>query len=83
MTWQDIAIAIVGLSFTFALIPSILGPKKPALATCCMTFAGLVWIAFALATLSMWGAAASNFCCAAGWFVLMMQSREEVNAKDH
>lgn len=77
MSWQDAVFGAGQLAFSLALIPSILGPHKPAAATSSTTAAVLLGFCGAYASLGLWAGAASCGLCAAGWLALWAQKMAE------
>ena len=73
MSAQDVALAIVQAGFAAALLPTLLGPKKPHFVTAFATAFGLVVIAFVDGSLSLPLAAAMAGVSALLWFVLAGQ----------
>lgn len=71
--WQDTAMAGSSLILASALIPTILGKEKPALATSLLTGVMLSVLAVSLGTLSLWAACAATTVSALGWFTLAGQ----------
>src|SRR5205085_471352 len=57
MQWQDLVLAVSQLSFTAALLPTLLSKDKPALTTSLMNGTILLVVAFTLSTLALWFAA--------------------------
>ena len=73
MAWQDIIIAAGQWVFLLALLPSIFGKDKPALATSILTGVVLAVLAFAYATLMLWISTLSAILVSLGWFTLAAQ----------
>lgn len=73
MAWQDIIIAIGQWVFLLALLPSIFGKDKPALATSILTGVVLAVFAVTFATLSFWTSAISSIIVSGAWFMLAAQ----------
>lgn len=73
MAWQDIIIAAGQWVFLLALLPSILGKDKPALATSILTGIVLATFAITFATLSFWTSALSSVIVSIAWFTLAVQ----------
>jgi hypothetical protein len=72
--WQDTVIAICQLAFLPAMLPSILGKDKPALATSLMNMLLVGTIVTALGTLHLWFSVATGLVNASAWAVLAIQS---------
>lgn len=73
-TWQDWAIALVGIYFAFALIPSIRSQgEKPPFFTSFTTALGLLITGVALFTAGLWFSAATTLLSVAAWSVLAYQ----------
>ncbi|MEK7567921.1 MAG: hypothetical protein AAB513_03320 [Patescibacteria group bacterium] len=66
-------IAIGQWMFLLALLPSILGKDKPAIAT--SVFTGLILATFVIAyfSISLWVSAISTSLVSLGWFILAYQ----------
>lgn len=73
MRWQDIVISVAQLIAVFSLMPSIFSEDKPALATCAMDFVLVSIIASCLLSLGLWFSAATAYCIAIAWLVLLVQ----------
>ncbi len=73
MIWQDYVFVVGNLVFIAALIPSIVGKDKPAIATSILTSITLYTFAFSFATLSLWGSAVLTFIVASLWLTLAFQ----------
>ena len=75
--WQDIVLSIGSLMFVIALIPSVLGKDKPALATSFMT--GLVLVVFTVtyATLSLKYTTVTTALSAILWLILAVQKARQ------
>ncbi len=73
MAWQDIIIAAGQWVFLLALLPSIFGKDKPALATSILTGVVLAVLAFTYSTLSLWVSTISGILVSSGWFTLAVQ----------
>ena len=73
MLWQDYVFTIGGIIFVIALIPSITGKDKPALASSILT--GVVLLAFSATyiSLSLWYSALTVSLTAVCWFTLAFQ----------
>ena len=75
MAWQDIIIAAGQWVFLLALLPSILGKDKPALATSILTGIVLAVLAFTYATLSLRISTISAILVSVVWFTLAVQKQ--------
>lgn len=73
MTWQDVIIAAGQWIFLIALLPSIFGKDKPALATSILTGIVLAILAFTYATLSLWISTISAVLVSGAWLTLAVQ----------
>jgi len=67
MTWQDGVLALGSVSFGVALVPTIRGASKPALATSVVTAAWLAVFAGVYASLSLWFACVTSAITASLW----------------
>lgn len=67
MSWQDITIAIVQGVFVIALIPTIVGPHKPAFWTCAITAVGMAALTAAFGSLQFWWAWATSTLSTLAW----------------
>ena len=86
MLWQDMVFSLGSTFFFIALLPSILGKDKPALATSLITGAVMAAFVFTYASLSLWTSAAFSALISASWFTLAFQKysankKELTNAK--
>ena len=75
MIWQDIVMMIVGFTFSFSLLPSLMGRSKPARSTCILTASGLAILTFCMATLGLWLTFLANLMTTIVWFGLAIQRR--------
>lgn len=73
MSPQDWVLSVCQWVFIVALLPSIFGPRKPAMATSLITGGTLAAMAVTYATLELWIATASTAAVSVGWFVLAAQ----------
>lgn len=76
MAWQDIIIAAGQWVFLLALLPSIFGKDKPALATSIATSGVLAVLAFTYSTLSLWVSTISGILVSVAWFILAVQKHK-------
>lgn len=74
MVWQDVVIAGCQLAFIPAMLPTVFGKEKPALATNLMNFIIVTIIASCLASLHLWFAAGSAVPIALIWLTLTVQT---------
>jgi len=77
MLWQDIVIAIVGLSFGFMLFPQlkdVIYGKSINLYTAGLTTIGLYIMAIAFFTLDMWITVIAEIFSGTVWFLLFIFS---------
>lgn len=72
-TWQDLSFTIGGFFFTLALLPSLIGPDKPAPWTSLIT--GLILLEFCLVyrSLRLRLSLISGFLTAVAWLTLYAQ----------
>jgi len=73
MIWQDILMMIGGFGFALALIPSIVGERKPAKSSCAITGGILTSYVVAMATLGLILSAIATGITAIMWWVLLIQ----------
>lgn len=73
MSWQDMTIGIVQWIFALALVPSLLGPHKPAFETSMITMILLLVLTCVYATLHLYAGVVCTFLCACGWGTLARQ----------
>lgn len=73
MSWQDLVLTVGQLIFVLALLPSILGPDKPAIGTSLITATVLVIFAAVDLTLNLIFTSVVVSITAVGWFVLAFQ----------
>lgn len=73
MLWQDFIFTIGSLVFALALLPSVLGPHKPALASSVMTGSVLFIFAVTYITLGLIFSAISVCLTAIMWTILAIQ----------
>jgi hypothetical protein len=75
--WQDIVIAIVGLSFGFMLLPQlrdVIGGKSINILTAGLTTAGLYIMAVTFYTLEMWITVFAEIFSGTVWLLLFVYS---------
>ncbi len=75
MVWQDVVITIGNVTLALALLPTVLGERKPALLTSGLTSSMLGVQAIAIGSLGLWFAAGSLVVSSALWAVLLLQVR--------
>ena len=73
MIWQDILMAIGGVGFSLALIPSVIGEHKPEKSTCAITGGILTSYVVAMATLGLFFSSIAIGITATMWWVLLYQ----------
>lgn len=73
MIWQDAVIAVAQGSFALALVPTLMTPTKPPLATSVPMAIGLTAITVAVATLELWWTATTGAATAILWAVIALQ----------
>jgi hypothetical protein len=73
MSWQDIVLTIGQICFILALLPSVFGKDKPALATSLMTAGVLVAFCIVNVSLELYFAAITVAFTSLTWFVLAFQ----------
>ncbi|MDF2460727.1 MAG: hypothetical protein K0S68_130 [Candidatus Saccharibacteria bacterium] len=77
MHWQDLVFTAGTIIFAVALIPSVLGKDKPALATSLSTGLVLVVFCFTYASLSLWFSAISVLATASMWLIMAWQKYKQ------
>jgi len=73
MVWQDIAISIASWLAIAALVPSVVGPHKPALSSSLITAACVATFGISYFTLGLLASAASSALLFLLWTVLAWQ----------
>lgn len=73
MTWQDVMLGTGSISFSLALLPSIVGTDKPAVSTSLLTGGWLAVFSGVYASLSLWFACITSVVTASLWLVLAAQ----------
>lgn len=71
--WQDFIFTVGSIIFAFALIPSILGPHKPALASSAMTGTVLFIFSLTYLSLNLIFSACATFITGLMWSTLAIQ----------
>ena len=74
MIWQDAILTAGSVVFLIALIPTALGPSKPARATSALTGTVLLIFAVTYLTLNLNFAAAVTGLTGATWLMILAQS---------
>lgn len=74
MNWQDLILTAGSVVFLFALLPTIVGPTKPAKSTSATT--GIVLLVFAATylTLDLYFTAAMTAMTGAAWLLILIQT---------
>jgi hypothetical protein len=75
VSWQDIVLAVGSVLFCVALVPSLRGTDKPALATCLITGSVLAGFVAVYASLSLWLATVCTAVSSGLWWTLAWQQR--------
>lgn len=78
MTWQDVVIATLQFTFLIALLPTLMQPTKPAFTTCLWTAFALTVVGACFLTMGLYLSTAGIWAPAAGWWVLVKQTRRPV-----
>ena len=73
MVWQDIVIAVCQLCFLPAMLPTLLGPDKPALSTSVLNALIVAVITVCFATLQLWFAVGTGTVTVLIWLTLAVQ----------
>lgn len=81
MPWQDIVISVGQWAMTAALVPSLIGPNKPAVSSSIMTGTLIAIFGITYASLDLWSATVSSGVCALAWFVLAWQGWRRKRAR--
>jgi Ni,Fe-hydrogenase I cytochrome b subunit len=71
--WQDGVIASAQLAFLLAMVPTVVGASKPALATCAMTAVLVAVVAVTQLTLGLWYTFLMTASHAVLWSILAVQ----------
>lgn len=72
--WQDAVFTAGSIVFLIALIPTILGPSKPAASTSAMTGTVLLLFAVTYLTLGLYLSAVTTSLTAAAWLTVLVQT---------
>jgi hypothetical protein len=81
--WQDIVLAICVLVFNLALIPSIFGRSKPALATSVLNVAFMLAVVTVYFNLHLWYSATMNSINTILWAILAAQKYTSLKTSKH
>ena len=73
MPWQDWVLSIGGFVLLASLMPTVIGPHKPALTTSIMSATIIFIFGVTLATLGLWLTAVANVGNSIAWTVLAVQ----------
>jgi hypothetical protein len=74
LTWQDAVLTAGSLVFLFALVPTILGPSKPAPFTSFSTGTVLLIFAATYVTLELYFACITTAATGIAWLTILFQS---------
>lgn len=74
MIWQEVVFLVGGIAFAMALIPSVIGPMKPAPATSALSAGILLTYIVAFWTLGQEWSALGAAASAVLWIVLLVQA---------
>ncbi len=74
MAWQDMVLAIGGFIIAAGIIPTILSPAKPPIATSTIIVATLAVFTLTFATLGLWFTVAATAVQAVLWGIVLAQS---------
>ncbi len=77
MPWQDLIFTVGSIIFAIALLPSILGPHKPALASSAMTGTVLYIFSATYITLDLIFSAFAVLTTALMWTILAVQKARQ------
>ena len=77
MHWQDWIFSIGNFIFAAAVIPTIIGKDKPALATSIVNTSFLVLFIVAFASLQLWLSAFASSLTTTAWFILAYQKYKQ------
>jgi fatty acid desaturase len=75
MLWQDITMMVIGFTFAFFLILSIVGRDKPARSSAVMTTIRMAILTICVATLGLWFTFFANLTTTIAWLILAIQRR--------
>jgi hypothetical protein len=81
--WQDIVLAICVLVFNLALVPSIFGESKPALATSVLNVFFMLAVVTVYFNLHLWYSAIMNSINTVLWAILAIQKLLPQSTKNH
>jgi len=74
MAWQDLVLSIGGFIIAAGIIPTILSPAKPPIATSTIIVTTLAVFTFTFATLGLWATVAATAAQSLLWAVVLAQS---------
>lgn len=74
LTWQDAVLTAGSLVFLFALVPTILGPSKPAPFTSFSTGTVLLIFSATYVTLELYFACITTAATGVAWLIILFQS---------
>ena len=74
MAWQDLVLSIGGFIIAAGIIPTILSPAKPPIATSTIIVTTLAVFTFTFATLGLWATVAATAAQSLLWAVVPAQS---------
>ena len=80
MIWQDAILTVGSVIFLLALIPTIVGPTKPARLTSASTGTVLLIFAATYLTLNLHFAAIVTGLTGAAWLLILAQTRNSEDA---
>lgn len=72
--WQDAVFTAGTIVFLLALIPTILGPSKPAASTSAMTGGVLLLFSLTYLTLDLYLSAVTTLLTATAWLIVLTQT---------
>ena len=71
--WEDWLLALTQVGFALALLPTLLGPEKPAMITCLSTSVILQLCAWVYRRRELWWSAACCATVALEWILMYLQ----------
>jgi hypothetical protein len=74
VSWQDWVLSAGSFLVFVSLLPTVVGPDKPALSTSVMSTVLVIVVASTLATLDLWLSAAANYVVAVAWLTIAVQT---------
>ena len=72
--WQDVILTAGSIVFLLALIPTIVGPSKPAASTSAITGSVLLLFALTYLTLGLYLSAVTTSLTGAAWLLVLAQT---------